>query len=198
MGNFLTSPREAASVSLYDMLQGGSTPFDAAIDKSTNQARSSLRAGVNTAVARSGSETASRLASEGYAGGAGVEDIIGREASRIREQGQRGETDLAAAGTQAKASLAGNLYNTAIGGLSPTSDLGNWLAGLETVTGIGTGVLTGLGPGGLGVLGRPLFEGLLGGNISGGKTPSTIERSKYGTPKLGKLNEPELYYGGGR
>jgi len=198
MGNFLTSPREQASTSLFDMLQGGRTPFDSEITKSVNIGRSGVRSGTEGAIARSGADTVSRLASEGVSGGAGVEDLIGRESSRIRESGQRAEGDIVAQGLNTKAQIGASLYPTALNGLSPTSDLGNWLAGLETITGIGTGVLTGLGPGGLGILGKPLFEGLLGSSSSSKKPPVTSERDRYGVPKFGRPNEPSLYYGGGK
>jgi hypothetical protein len=158
MGDFLSSPREKASTSLYDMLKTGKSPFDETITGATNDAITGIRSATERGIAQTGRDTASRAMSSGVTYGAGVEDLINKGTSEIRATGQGLESQARAAGGETKARIGASLFGTALEELSDSSSLGDILAALQTVTGIGTGILTGLGPGGLGLFGNSLFQ----------------------------------------
>jgi len=156
MGNFLTSTKEAAASSLYDMSMSGKMPQGWAniLQQSGDLAKTNvMRQGAETN-ATTTADTISQVASMGGAPTGATADILGRNKAKVGGKTQEMITGIDTEMLNKKMGILDMLLGAGFANLKTSSPFADVLAGLSTAATIGAGTLTGLGPQGLGLIGK--------------------------------------------
>lgn len=139
MGDFFTSPREAAASNLYESAIKGKPIGESFLRNEATLAKQQLRQRTSDITGGISGDVLSRLASIGVSPGSSSEALISKATNPILAGEQQSEAGIDTNLQGVLANLLLNELNTGLSGLSASSTFGNILAGLQTVGNLATG-----------------------------------------------------------
>ena len=140
MGDFFTNPKERAAKTLFEQVQGGSTPWSGKLAQMAGSQKSELETSGNEAIAKGSGDILSQLISGGVAPGSGEADIVGKQATGVRSGIQKGQSQIDVGQQGAEIQSLMSMLQSAMGGMSSASTGGDLMSGLTMLAQMGAGI----------------------------------------------------------
>ena len=138
MGNFFTSPRERASVGLYDAAMRGEPIGADMLQRSTQSALSAVRGQTSQRLSTISGDILSRTAGNAPSGAA--EGLIARSLQPALAGEWNMESQIMSEAERAKLDMTLKQLSIGLAGMSDSSTFGDIMAGLTTMTNIAKGI----------------------------------------------------------